>query len=389
MIFQKLIKYTPVILSLIFFMNISLISTHAAPPLLPMVFSGDVSTKDGKSTENQVLVAQILNTDNSVLFTSQSTIVKDGNYIALTVGPLDPVVVGKNVKFAFMCGESPCTDYADQTIPFQSAKVTFRYSLNFDTAPPTKSELEAAAAKAKADAAAKAATLKAEEEAKAKLEAAAVAKAKEEAAAVAKAKEEAAAKEAAAKEAAAKAEAESKAKSSSNVQSNTSGQNNTTSDKQSEQPLNAYPAIYSGSIVVAGANIPSDAVLKAQIGDYISAPALIDGNTFQNLVVSPGDVKYIGEPIIFTLNDVKSEPTKEKYESGSVTSQLSLAFVGLPIETSVKTTDTQPVADLSDSNESSSGCSLVSAKNDNNYSGLLSFALILLVPLAAYKSARK
>ena len=75
-------------------MNISLSSTEAAPPLLPMVFSGDVTTKDGKSTENQVLVAQILNTDNSVLFTSQSTIVKDGNYIALTVGPLDSVVVG-------------------------------------------------------------------------------------------------------------------------------------------------------------------------------------------------------------------------------------------------------------------------------------------------------
>ena len=348
MIFKKLIKYTPVILSLIFFMNITLSSTEAAPPLLPMVFSGDVSTKDGKSTENQVLVAQILNTDNSVLFTSQSTIVKDGNYIALTVGPLDPVVVGKNVKFAFMCGDSPCETYADQTIPFQSAKVTFRYSLNFDTAPPSKSELEAAAAKAKADAAAKEAALKAEAEAKAKLA------------------------------------AESKAKSSSNTQ------NTTSSDKQSSQQLNAYPAVYSGSIVVAGANIPSDAVLKAQIGDYISAPALIDGNTFQNLVVSPGDVKYIGEPIIFTLNDVKSEPTKEKYESGSVTSQLSLAFIGLPVETPVKTTDTQPVTDLSDSNEpSGSGCSLVSARNDNNYSGLLSFALILLVPLAAYKRARK
>ena len=386
MIFQKLIKYTPVILSLIFFMNISLSSTQAAPPLLPMVFSGDVSTKDGKSTENQVLVAQILNTDNSVLFTSQSTIVKDGTYIALTVGPLDPVVVGKNVKFAFMCGDSICTDYADQTIPFQSAKVTFRYSLNFDTAPPSKSELEAAAAKAKADAAAQAAALKAEEEQKAKLEAAAAA------AAVAKAKE-VAEKEAAAKaeaEAKAKLEAETKAKSSSNAQSNTLGQNNTSSDNQSSQQLNAYPAIYSGSIVVAGANIPPDAVLKAQIGDYISAPALIDGNTFQNLVVSPGDVKYIDEPIIFTLNDVKSEPTKEKYESGSVTSQLSLAFVGLPVETPVKTTDTQPVADLSDSNEpSGSGCSLVSARNDNNYSGLLSFALILLVPLAAYKRARK
>ena len=387
MIFNKLIKYVPVIFSLIFFINISLASTEAAPPLLPMVFSGDVSTKDSKSTENQVLVAQILNTDNSVLFTSQSTIVNDGNYIALTVGPLDSVVVGKNVKFSFMCGESPCKQYADQTIPFQSAKVIFRYSLNFDTAPPSKTELEAAAAKAKADAAAKAVALKAEAEAKAKLEAAA------NAAAVAKAKEEAAANEAALKaeaEAKAKLEAEIKAKSSSNAQSNTPGQKPSSPTNQTSQQLNAYPAIYTGSIVVAGANIPPDAVLKAQIGDYISAPALIDGNTFQNLVISPGDVKYIGEPIIFTLNDVQSEPTKEKYESGSVNSALSLAFIGLPVETPVKTTDTQPVADLIDSDEpSGSGCSLVSARNDNNYSGLLSFALILLIPLAAYKRVKK
>ena len=354
MIFNKLIKYVPVIFSLIFFINISLASTEAAPPLLPMVFSGDVSTKDSKSTENQVLVAQILNTDNSVLFTSQSTIVNDGNYIALTVGPLDSVVVGKNVKFSFMCGESPCKQYADQTIPFQSAKVIFRYSLNFDTAPPSKTELEAAVAKAKEEAAANEAALKAEAEAKAKLE------------------------------------AEIKAKSSSNAQSNTPGQKPSSPTNQTSQQLNAYPAIYTGSIVVAGANIPPDAVLKAQIGDYISAPALIDGNTFQNLVISPGDVKYIGEPIIFTLNDVQSEPTKEKYESGSVNSALSLAFIGLPVETPVKTTDTQPVADLIDSDEpSGSGCSLVSARNDNNYSGLLSFALILLIPLAAYKRVKK
>ena len=353
MILKKLINYAPVVLSLIFFMNISLTSTEAAPPLLPMVFSGDVSTKDGKSTDNQVLIAQILDTNSSVLFTSQSTIVKNGNYVALTVGPLDAVVIGKNVKFSFMCGELPCKDYAEQTIPFQSAKVTFRYSLIFNTAPPSKSELEAAASKAKADAAAKEAALKAEQEAKAKLE------------------------------------AEAKAK-SSNAQSNTSTQQPKSPENNTSQQSKAFPSIFSGSIVVAGAPIPSNAVLKAQIGDYVSAPALIDGNTFQNLVISPGNVKYIGEPIIFTLNDIKSEPTKEIYESGSVISQLSLAFIGLPTETNEKPTDIQAIADLSDSNEpSSTGCSLVSAKNDNNYSGLLSFALILLVPLAAYKRSKK
>ena len=382
MIFKKLTKYIPAILAVVLFFNISLTSTEAAPPLLPMVFSGDVTIKDGKSSDNQVLVAQILDNNNSVLFTSQSTIVKNNQYIALTVGPLDSVVIGKNVKFTFMCSDSPCKQYAEQVIPFQSAKVSFRYTLVFETAPPTKSELEAAAAKAKADEAAKQAALKAEAEAKAKAEAEA---------AKAKAKADEAAKQAALKaEAKAKAKAEAEA-----AESKAKADQAATTKPTIDTPdtLKAYPSIYSGTIVVAGTNIPKNAQLKAKIDDYITGPALIDGNNFQNLVISPGDVKYIGKPIIFILNGIQSEPTKEIYESGKTLDQLTLAFIGLPQEStqdsSKQITDSESQANTQVNVDSEgSGCSLVSA-NNNNYSSLLTFAMILLAPMVAYRRSKK
>ena len=381
MIFKKLTKYIPAILALVLFFNISLISTEAAPPLLPMVFSGDVSIKDGKSSDNQVIVAQILDNNNSVLFTSQSTIVKNNQYIALTVGPLDNVVIGKNVKFTFMCSDSPCKQYAEQVIPFQSAKVNFRYTLVFETAPPTKSELEAAEAKAKADEAAKQAALKAEADAKAKAEA-------EAAEAKAKADE-------AAKQAALKAEADAKAKAEAEAAEAKAKADEATTKPVIDTPaaLNAYPSIYSGTIVVAGTNIPKNAQLKAQIDDYITGPALINGNNFQNLVISPGDVKYIGKPIIFILNGIQSEPTKEIYESGKTLDQLTLAFIGLPQEStqdsSKQTTDPESQANTQVNVDSEgSGCSLVSA-NNNNYSSLLTFAMILLAPMVAYRRSKK
>jgi len=379
MILKKITKYIPAILSVVLFFNVSLTSTEAAPPLLPMVFSGDVSIKDGKSSDNQVIVAQILDNNNSVIFTSQSTIVKNNQYIALTVGPLDSVVIGKNVKFTFMCADTPCKQYAEQVIPFQSAKVNFRYTLVFDTAPPTKSELEAEAAKAKADEAAKQAALKAEAEAKAKAEAEAATKAKA---------------DEAAKQAALKAEAEAKAKAEAEAAAKAKADQDT--QKPNTEPaidLNAYPSIYSGTIVAAGTNIPKNAQLKAQIDDYITGPALIDGNNFQNLVISPADVKYIGKPIIFILNGIKSEPTKEIYESGKILDQLTLAFIGLPQEntqdTSQQIADSESPANtqLNDDSEGT-GCSLVSA-NNNNYSSLLTFAMILLAPMVAYRRSKK
>ena len=370
-------KYFPLVLSLFIFFNISYDSVHAAPPLLPMVLSGEITVKSNKSSDNQLLLAQILNTDNSVLFTSQSIIVKDNKYIALTVGPLDSVTVGKNVRFLFMCGDDPCNDYAEQIIPFQQAKVIFRYNLIFEDVPPSQSELQALAAKEKANSDAKAVALAKEQEIRAK----AASEAKIKAASEAKIKADAEAKVQAATDAKTATDAKAKADLVTTTQSN--------SDSQPSTDPKAYPSIYSGSLVAAGTTIPPDAILKAQIGDYISSPALIEGNKFQNLVISPDMTKYIGEQIIFYLNDVKSEPTSETYVPG-VTSEVTLAFIGLPIYNEPKTdivVTEKPQAKTDQS--AGSGCSFVSSRNDNNYSGLISFALMLLIPLSAYKRSKK
>jgi len=367
-------KYIPLVLSLIVFFNVSYDSIHAAPPLLPMVLSGDITVKSNESSDNQILLAQILNTDNSILFTSQSVIVKDNKYIALTVGPLDSKTVGKNVRFLFMCGDNPCNKYAEQIIPFQQAKVIFRYNLIFDSVPPSQSELQAAAAKEKADALAKAVAL-AEEE---KIRSNEIAEAKAKAEAESKAEAEA--------KATAKTAAETKAEAALVVALAPTQSN---PDTKPPNETKAYPSIYSGTLVAAGTSIPSDAILKAQIGNYISSPALINGNNFQNLVISPNKTLYIGEPITFFLNDVKSEPTNETYIPGE-TSKITLAFIGLQSKAAQINDIVVPEKPQAKEDQSSgSGCSFVSARNNNNYSGLISFAVMLLIPLSAYRRSKK
>ena len=149
----------------------------------------------------------------------------------------------------------------------------------------------------------------------------------------------------------------------------------------------AFPSVYSGSIVVAGTQLPTNAVLTAKIGDYTSPPAIISGDSFQNLVISPGNPTFIDKPIIFMLNNVQSEPIDELYTPGS-TKDIKLFFVGLPVEANVteepKEISTTPSPDTS----SGSNCSFVSSNKNNNYSGAISLALMLLVPMIAFKSNR-
>ena len=387
--FSKLKKYNKVIILFVvafFFQSLSS-SAYAAPPLLPMVFSGTINVNSGESPDGRLLVGRIFDSNDKILYTSNSVEVSGNKYIALTLGPIDPVAVGKLIKFYFLCGEIPCTDAAAETISFTSAKVKFRYSLTFTKVPPTQSELDAAA-KVKADEEA-AAQAKANKEA---AEVVAKAKADEEAAAKAKADEEAAAKAKADEEAAAKIKTDVVA---AKTQSKTDAAVATkAAAKIDPEPQTAYPSVYSGSVVVAGTEIPDNAVLNAKIDDYTSPPAIITGNSFQNLVISPGNSTYIDKPIIFMLNNVESEPILELYKPG-LTKDLKLIFVGLPIETKVNEEPKEissppppPSSPPSPDTSSGSNCSFVSSNNNKNYSGAISLALILLVPLIAFKSTK-
>ena len=368
--FSKLKKYNKVIilfLAAFFFQSLSS-TAYAAPPLLPMVFSGTINVNSGESPDGRLLVGRIFDSNDKILYTSNSVEVSGNKYIALTLGPMEPVAVGKLIKFYFLCGEIPCTDAAAETINFISAKVKFRYSLTFTKVPPTQSELDAAA-KAKAD-----------------TEAAAQAKTNKEAA-------EAAARAKADAEVAAKIKTDEVA---AKTQSKTDAAVATKAvAKIDPEPQTAYPSVYSGSVVVAGTEIPDNAVLNAKIDDYTSPPAIITGNSFQNLVISPGNSTYIDKPIIFMLNNVESEPILELYKPG-LTKDLKLIFVGLPIETKVNEEPKEisspspppPPPPPSPDTSSGSNCSFVSSNNNKNYSGVISLALILLVPLIAFKSTK-
>ena len=378
--FSILKKYNRIIVLfavVLLFQSIST-NTYAAPPLLPMVFSGTITVNSGDSPDGSLLVGRIFDSKGTILYTSNSVQVSGNNYIALTLGPLEPVVVGKEIKFYFLCGEIPCTESASETSTYTSAKVKFRYPLTFADVPPTQTELDAEAkAKADADAAIKA---KADAEA-----AKAIAKSKSDAEAKAKADADAAIKAKADADAAkAKADADS-AKKQSQIEA-------AVTTKVESEPKTAFPSVYSGSIVVAGTQIPSDAILTAKIGDYTSPPAIISGNSFQNLVISPGNSTFIDKSIIFMLNNVQSEPINELYTPGS-TKNINLVFVGLPVDTKVaeneepKEISSSTPTDTADSS-SGSNCSFVSSNRNNNYSGAISLALMLLVPMIAFKSKR-
>ena len=91
----------------------------------------------------------------------------------------------------------------------------------------------------------------------------------------------------------------------------------------------ASPAVYSGPIVIAGATVPENATLIAQLGAYQSLPAVISGNTYVNLVIAPNDATLLGRPITFLLNGHPAEET-DAYTSGKIDQNFPLVFVGLP-----------------------------------------------------------
>ena len=80
-----------------------------------MVFSGTITVNSGESPDGRLLVGRIFDSNGTILYTSNSVSVSGNNYIALTLGPIEPVVVGKEIKFYFLCGEIPCTEAATET----------------------------------------------------------------------------------------------------------------------------------------------------------------------------------------------------------------------------------------------------------------------------------
>ena len=108
-------------------------------------------------------------------------------------------------------------------------------------------------------------------------------------------------------------------------------------------PRPTLPAVYSGPIVIVGATVSQDAELVARIGSYVSIPAVISGNSYLNLVIAPNDVNLLDKEITFLLDGVEASK-KEVYESGKITQNHTLVFVGVPTPTPTRTPTPRPTS---------------------------------------------
>ena len=97
-------------------------------------------------------------------------------------------------------------------------------------------------------------------------------------------------------------------------------------------PVVVQPAVYSGTVVVAGGAVPEGATLIARVGEYESPPALVVGDAYRNLVVDPQDIAAAGKPVEFLLNGVSSRTT-DSFEGGASRKGFDLVFVGVPTPT--------------------------------------------------------
>ena len=107
-------------------------------------------------------------------------------------------------------------------------------------------------------------------------------------------------------------------------------------------PRSALPSAYSGPIVILGGTVSQDAELVARVGSYVSIPAVIDGNSYLNLVIAPNDANLLGEEVTFLLDGIEASTT-DTYESGKITQNHTLVFVGVPTPTPPPTNTPTPL----------------------------------------------
>ena len=89
------------------------------------------------------------------------------------------------------------------------------------------------------------------------------------------------------------------------------------------------PAIYSGTVTIAGAKVQDGMVLVARIDDYESFPANLEGPNFTGLVIITSNEDLVGQPVEFYLNGVAATHSPGPFEPGK-TQRLDLVFIGVP-----------------------------------------------------------
>ena len=95
-------------------------------------------------------------------------------------------------------------------------------------------------------------------------------------------------------------------------------------------PVPVLPAIYEGTITIAGAAVPDNATLVARVGDYESRPAFVEGNEFKNLVIITTDERLVNQPVEFFLNGSPSTPRAHGTFEPNSKVFLDLVFAEVP-----------------------------------------------------------
>ncbi len=106
-------------------------------------------------------------------------------------------------------------------------------------------------------------------------------------------------------------------------------------------PEPVRPAIYSGSITIAGIAVTTDMELVIKVGDYISPPAVIfDNGDFINLVILTEDESLIGAPVEFLLNGEPSTPPIIGVFEPGTRPDVDLVFGSVPVTETPTPTNT-------------------------------------------------
>ena len=107
-------------------------------------------------------------------------------------------------------------------------------------------------------------------------------------------------------------------------------------------PIPVLPAIYSGSIAIAGLAVTPNMLLVARVGPYQSPPAaILDDGDFINLVILTEDESLIGLPVEFFLNGEPSVPPAHGVFVPGSRPDVNLVFGSVPpTETPVPPTET-------------------------------------------------
>lgn len=102
------------------------------------------------------------------------------------------------------------------------------------------------------------------------------------------------------------------------------------------------PAVYSGTVTIAGARVQEGMILVARIGDtFESFPANLEGPNFTGLVIVTTDESLVGQPVEFYLNGTAATHSPGPFEPGK-NQKLDLVFLGVPTPEPTATAAPEP-----------------------------------------------